>query len=115
MSRRAITTLWILAGIASAATLAADDAPVESDVPTSSVRQAWEEWRGSGVWRTDYFRSSKTLDDTTGFLGATLELKALPSLTDSVDGKLELRVTNANLDGGTETRSRLLEGYARIH
>lgn len=73
------------------------------------------EQRVSGVLRSDYFRSSKTLDDNTDFFGVTAQLKALPTLAEHLDGKLELRVTNPALGEGAVTQGRLLEGYVTAH
>jgi hypothetical protein len=95
--------------------LAAEEAATESGVPAGSLSAFWQEQRASGVWRANYFRSSKNLDGATDFPGATFELKAFPSLTDKIDGKLEVRATNASVGEGAETRVRLLEGYATVH
>jgi hypothetical protein len=69
----------------------------------------------SGVVRLDYFRSSKTLDSETDFLGVTAQLKLLPTLGRSVDAKVEVRVSSPPIDKGGDTDIRLLEGYATKH
>jgi hypothetical protein len=81
----------------------------------SMLTELWQESRASGSWRTDYFHSSKGLDDEVGFAGATLQLKALPSINERVDGKIELRATNAAIGSGGATRIQALEAYVRVH
>jgi len=68
--------------------------------------------------RSDYFQSSRTLDGRSNLAGAALQVKALPSLTASVDGKIEARLIDSDLgDNEAADRSvnRLLEAYATIH
>ena len=69
----------------------------------------------SGVIRSDYLHSSKNLDNDTGFFGTTVQLKALPSASEFLDGKLELRITSPAIGDDAQTRSQLLEGYATLH
>ncbi|MBI3523715.1 MAG: hypothetical protein HY066_04190 [Betaproteobacteria bacterium] len=73
------------------------------------------EQRVSGVLRADYFRSSRILDGRADMLGATAQIKALPSLGENIDGKLELRIANPAIGKGAGTGSRLLEAYATVH
>ena len=83
-----------------AAVLAGITTPVAADLnerdagtdPLSGVTEFLRDQRGSGVLRANYFRSSKSLDDETDFLGATVQLKALPRLTENLDGKVEVRI-----------------------
>jgi hypothetical protein len=88
------------------------------DTPTASsdaLREMWQAQRASGIWRSNYFSSSKALDEETGFFGAALQLKAFPSLNERLDGKLEVRISNADVGEGASTRTSLLEGYATVH
>lgn len=85
------------------------------DSPVNALSELWQEHRASAVLRTDYFQSSRTLDDETGFLGTTAQIQVLPSFTDSIDGKLELRATNPDVGDDGRTETRLLEGYITIH
>jgi hypothetical protein len=107
------TALSILLG-AAPGTLAAEASGSDVDVSSNSVTRAWEDWRASGVWRTDYYHSSKSLDDATGFLGSTAQIKVLPTFTESLDGKVEARATNSALGEG-DTQTRLVEGYVTAH
>ena len=69
----------------------------------------------SGFVRANYFSSSKSMDDVTDFLGVTAQIKALPQLNDTIDGKLEARITNSAPDYRGISTNRLLEGYATVH
>ena len=86
--------------------------------PAGAERSLWSTLRDqglSGSLRLDYYRSSKNLDDQTDFLGGTTQLKMLPTLNKSLDGKVEARLTNPDIGGDGETHSKLLEGYATAH
>ncbi len=75
---------------------------------------AWDYLRDqglSGALRLDYYRSSKSFDDSTDFLGVTAQAKLLPTLTSWLDAKIEGRVTNPAIGEDGETGSTLLEGY----
>lgn len=85
------------------------------EVSSSALRRLWEDQRASGQWRTDYFHSSKTLDDRAGFMGATVQLKMLPSAGEKIDGKLEVRATNTAIGDGAHTHTRVLEAYGSYH
>jgi hypothetical protein len=65
--------------------------------------------------RADYFQSSRTLDGENNLSAATVQVKALPRLNDTIDGKLEARFSDdlSGPEGGIKTR--LLEGFATIH
>ncbi len=69
----------------------------------------------SGAVRMDYFSSSRELDDRIGFLGGTAQLKMKPYFSKTVDGKLEVRVTNPGLNNGGRDETTLLEGYITLH
>lgn len=100
----------LLAGIATSAAADLNEPGAGTD-SLSGVAEFLRDSRGSGVLRANYFRSSKSLDDATDFLGATVQLKALPTFTESLDGKAEARITNSAVGEDAETRNRLLEGY----
>ncbi|MGH8536353.1 MAG: hypothetical protein ACREXM_07760 [Gammaproteobacteria bacterium] len=65
----------------------------------------------SGALRTDYFSSSRSLDERSDLLGTTVQMKALPRLSDWVDGKLEVRVTNSGLNKGDSVTTTWTEAY----
>jgi hypothetical protein len=113
--RRVTAVVNLLVALAPVTIAYAEEAETEDDASPSAATQLLEQLRPSGSWRTDYFQSSKALDDDTGFLGGTLQIKALPGFTDRIDGKLEARVTNSAIGAGGATRFRLLEGYVAMH
>lgn len=79
---------------------------------------AWKALRDqglSGILRADYFRSSRDLDDRTDLVGITGQLKLLPSFTDSLDGKVEVRLTNQDIGSEGDSDIALLEGYVTAH
>lgn len=83
----------------------------EGDAAGSS---AWDYLRAQGLAgsvRLDYYRSSKSFDDTTDFLGVTTQAKLLPALTPWLDAKIEGWVTNPAVGEDGDTESTLLEGY----
>lgn len=111
-----LTVLLFVALTGTAAPAAyADEPGVDDNLHAGGVTTFLQNQRVSGVLRADYFRSSKNFDDETDFLGATAQVKALPSFTETLDGKLEARITNPAIGGSGETRSRLLEGYVTAH
>ena len=87
---------------------AADTPPMRRSLAADAVRL-------TGQVRTDYFRSSKTLDDEVDFVGVTTQLKALPQFSPWLGGKIEARFTNPALGEGRPARASLLEGYLAIH
>ena len=110
-----VLLLVALAGTASTPAVNANEPSVDDNLNTSGVTTFLQNQRVSGVLRADYFRSSKALDDKSDFLGATAQIKALPNFSETIDGKLELRITNSAIGEGAETKSRLLEGYVTAH
>lgn len=114
MSPRWHLLVSLAAGVASAATAAAQELGIEDDESRNSLTRLWEEMRGSGLGRVDYFTSSKALDSASGLLGATFQSKVLPNLTDNIDGKIELRATNSAVDGGGDSKARFLEAYLAV-
>jgi hypothetical protein len=87
----------------------------QTEVDTATPETPALDPRVTTTLRSDYFQSSRTLDDQTGFWGAAVQVKALPKLTDTLDVKIEGRVINQNLNGGEAANGRLLEGYAALH
>ena len=108
MKSLAVIVIAVLASSAGAARAAEDSAP-------GGLTQFLQAQNISGTARANYFRSSKRLDDDTNFLGATVQLKVLPELTGTIDGKLEIRITNPSPGNSGETQGRLLEGYVTAH
>lgn len=111
--KRSVLLLVALAGAASA--VYADEPGVDDNLHAGGVTMFLQNQRVSGVLRADYFRSSKKIDAETDFLGATAQIKALPRFSETLDGKLELRITNPAIDKDAETNSHLLEGYVTAH
>ncbi len=98
-------TAWAEEGAAAAST----------DTPGFST---WGTLRDAGLTgsvRLDYYRSSKSLDDASDFLGATTQAKLLPTITRWLDAKIEARVTNPNVGDHGDTEATLLEGYVTAH
>jgi hypothetical protein len=114
MKLSGVIDLVILALVPLAAA-SAQDSGGGTDPAPGALTALWQKWQVSGALRADYYQSSKSLDNETGFFGATAQLKALPVFTDTLDGKIEVRVTNPALGKGGETRVQLLEGFATIH
>ncbi len=115
MRRSTGLLLTVLVGAALTPAAYADDPGTDNDAAPDGLTAFLRDQRATGVVRVDYFRSSKNLDDDTNFLGATAQIKLLPSLAKTLDGKLELRITNPAIGKGAKTRSRLLEAYATVH
>ncbi len=81
-------------------------------------RSAWRYLRDQGLTgsvRLDYYRSSKSFDNATDFLGATTQAKLLPTVTHWLDAKIEGRVTHPDVANHGDTQSTLLEGYVTAH
>ncbi|MBI3778876.1 MAG: hypothetical protein HY274_08200 [Gammaproteobacteria bacterium] len=111
MNRRA--WLWLLALAAS--TPAWSQQTGQATEPADTGRNRWSTLRDQGLGgslRLDYFRSSRNLDDQTDFIGATTQVKLLPDFSQTVNGKIEARITNPDVGDGGDTHSTLLEAYA---
>lgn len=111
MNRRA--WLWLLALAAS--TPAWSQPTDRAAEPADTGRNLWSTLRDQGLGgslRLDYFRSSRNLDDQTDFIGATTQVKLLPDFSQTVNGKIEARITNPDVGDGGDTHSTLLEAYA---
>ena len=108
MKSLAVIVIAVLASSAGAARAGEDSAP-------GGLTQFLQAQNISGTARTNYFRSSKRLDDDTDFLGATVQLKVLPNVTDTLDAKFEVRATHPVIGEGGGTTIRVLEGYATAH
>ena len=105
-------------GVLAAALLGSRAAQAQSsEDPGSAVARFLSEQRITTWARADYYQSSNNLDGERNFLGGTLQAKALPRLTDWIDGKVELRLTAPDLRDrrGYRPQSQLLEGYTTLH
>jgi Protein of unknown function (DUF1302) len=73
--------------------------------------------RVTALLRMDYFQSSNSLDGERNFTGGTLQLKALPRITEAIDGKVEWRGSEPDIHNrpGYRRKSDLLEGYLTTH
>jgi hypothetical protein len=69
----------------------------------------------TGTVRLNYFRSSKSLDDETDFLGVTTQAKFLPDFSEVVSGKLEVRVASSATGAVNQLHASVLEGYLAFH
>jgi len=89
----------------------------EVDTGETLLERVMHEQRITGWMRLDYFQSSNSFDDLENFFGATLQIKALPQLSESLDGKVEARLSVLDVQDrqGHEPRSVLLEGYVTMH
>lgn len=106
--------LWLLALIVSVPAWAQE----AGQTTAATADNLWSSLRDQGLTgalRLDYYRSSKSLDDRTDFIGGTTQLKILPTLNKSLDGKIEARLSNPDMGDGGEAHSKLLEGYATAH
>jgi len=89
---------------------------VGTDISTPKLVEFLRRQHFSALARLDYFQSSRTLDDRENLAGASLQLKALPRLTDHLDGKIEARLIDSDVGYAADRgRSRLLEAYATAH
>lgn len=86
-----------------------------ADVAPNVLTQYLQSQHISGTLRMNYYQSSKNRDDNADFFGATAQFKALPDLTETINGKVEARVTNPSPGDGGHTESELLEGYVTAH
>src|SRR6266702_3067112 len=75
------------------------------------------EQRVTTLLRMDYFQSSNSLDGAKNLVGATLQVKALPRITEALDGKIEWRGSTGDLRDrhGYGPESDLLEAYITAH
>ena len=82
-----------------------------------AVGQVLADQRISAWLRLDYFRSSNSLDEQRSLFGGTLQIKALPRLSESFDAKIEGRLAEPDFRGkpGYGPESQLLEGYLTVH
>lgn len=69
----------------------------------------------TGSIRSDYYNSSKMLNDENGFFGGTAQVKFRPAFGERMDGKFEGRATNPEIGNGGETDTTVLEGYFTAH
>jgi len=69
----------------------------------------------TGAIRTDFYQSSRTFDNSQGFLGVTFQAEALPKFSDRVDGKISLRAGASGPERNGASRSDFIEAYATVH
>ena len=85
--------------------------------PSGPLLAFLHEQRVTTLLRMDYFQSSNSRDGAENFVGTTLQVKALPRITEALDGKIEWRGSARDLrdrhDYGPE--SDLLEAYITAH
>src|SRR5262245_26094260 len=110
MTRPRVVILAMLAGAAATDGVAAGDegpGPDPGDRTGPWLAVAAEALRPSGVLRADYFQSSRMLDDETGLVGITAQLKLLPRFSGALDGKLEVRFANPDIASHGDARAEL--------
>jgi hypothetical protein len=85
--------------------------------PSGSLLGFLRGQRVTTLLRMDYFQSSNSLDGAENFVGVTLQVKALPRITDALDGKIEWRGSARDLRDrhGYGPESDLLEAYITAH
>ena len=89
--------------------------PPPSEAPTPATT-AWLEKLGLGGFiRSDYYSSSKRLDNQHSLPGLTFQPKAQPTFGSWGDAKIEGRITDDNLRTDNRFQGRLLEGYANFY
>jgi hypothetical protein len=88
-----------------------------SEDPGSTVTRFLSQQRVTAWLRADYYQSSNNLDGEKNFFGGTLQAKALPRLSELVDGKIEARLATPDVSDrrGYGIGTELLEGYATLH
>ncbi len=117
---RPLILLALAAAVGASAARAADSTAEERGT-ADGLAAFWQDQRVSTALRSDYFRSSKVPDGGANLFGATAQFKALPRFSETVDGKIEWRVSDpaignsGNGGKGGETGGRLLEGYLGVH
>jgi hypothetical protein len=67
--------------------------------------------------RVDYFEKSNSLDGEENLLGGTLQIKALPRISEVIDSKVEARLTapDARDRSGYGPRGQVLEAFVTLH
>ena len=69
----------------------------------------------SGALRSDYLQSTRSLDDASNLVGATVQLKGLLRPTQQTSVKLDARATNAALGRAGYANTQLTESYLAFH
>ena len=70
----------------------------------------------AGALRFNYFSSSRSLDNETGFFGGTAQVKLRPVFNSGLDGKIEARLNEPDVGRDrSSSSSTLLEGYITAH
>jgi len=103
-----------------AVALGSEAAPAQSrdgSGAEGAVEHFWSQQRITAWARADYYQSSNNLDGERNLLGATLQMKALPRLTEQADGKVEVRLAapDSSSRRGYGPQTELLESYMTLH
>jgi Protein of unknown function (DUF1302) len=103
--------------IAGATAMGYAQAQSADDAPAGGFAEFLRSQRISSLVRFDYFQSSRTLDGETNFFGGSVQVKALPRISSTVDGKFEARLIDSDIHNrpGKDGHSRVLEAYATLH
>ena len=112
---KSIQILFLVALTGNSLLVSANQAGDGGNSSPERLMQIFQSQRASGSIRANYYRSSKTFDDSTDFYGVTAQAKALPQFSDKIDGKLEGRITNSTPNYGAANEGRLIEAYATVH
>lgn len=113
MNLRLLQVAAQAAAMLSAVTCAAqtdEAAPASSSI----FSRIADTYRISGVLRGDYFAASKSGNGARDISGGTLQVKALPRLAENLEGKVEVRATALNWNGGASQTAEVIEGYATL-
>ncbi len=109
---------WICAILLAAPVIGQRVAHAQADTAGQGELERFFSAERVTAWaRLDYFEASNSVDGQREFIGATLQIKALPRLTDFIDSKVEGRVTapDARDRPGYGPQAQLLEGYLVFH
>lgn len=116
-TRTTPATRWLLFLLA-VPVLAVAETGDTSGATGEPVHKAWGWLRDegfAGAMRFDYFRSSKDLDNATGFFGTTAQARLNPVFNNYLDGKIEARVTNPDVGDHGDTDASLIEAFITTH
>lgn len=108
-------TILLFLSFSSASPGRAQDVSVVSDGSPDNNEAFIPYLHASGLLRTDYFSSSKKIDDEEDFFGATAQIKLQSGLSGGLTGKLEARFMDPDIiQDRMPSAGRLIEGYIRL-